>query len=97
MTGLFGLVGLRNNKVKILIMACQPCHTPHTWSMEVSTRQVTGRGLSYIGSGYDSGYISWSAESDLRPDRSRPIARVNMELSVARPPHCPPEGGAGAG
>ena len=47
LTGLFDRVGLHTNKVNMVIMACQPCHTPHTWSNEAYTWRVTGRGLFY--------------------------------------------------
>ena len=43
----FREVGLRNNKGKMLTMACWPCHTPPVWSTEAYTRRLMGRGLSY--------------------------------------------------
>ena len=47
LSGLFDRVGLRTNERKTVIMACWPCQTPHAWSTEAYTRQVTGMGLSY--------------------------------------------------
>ena len=47
LTGLFNQVDLQTNKVKMVSMAFRPCHTPHAWSMEAHTCQVTGQGLSY--------------------------------------------------
>ena len=32
--GLFGQVGLQTKVGKTVSMACWPCHTPYTWSME---------------------------------------------------------------
>ena len=46
LTGLFNRVGLQNNEVKMVSMACWTCHTPHEWSTEDYTWRVTGGNLA---------------------------------------------------
>ena len=47
LTGIFGRVGLRSNKVNTVGMAYRPCHILHAWSTEAYTWRVTVPGLSY--------------------------------------------------
>ena len=47
LTVLFDRVGLSTNKLNTVSMASWTCRTPHAWSIEAYTWQVTGMRLSY--------------------------------------------------